>query len=341
MTSDYLNPKLPRLLKSDRFLKMVLLIGALILFLPWIAFTTGSGLVTAIDPNERVQTLTAPVSGFIRTWHVKEGQRLKKGDLIAELSDNDTNLLERYEREKNAALANLRSAELMRDTAKINLDRQFKLFEQGLSARKEYEKAKIDYSKHEMEVAKALVGLTKSETQLSRQSSQEVRAPRDGVVIRVLPGERGQLIKDGTPIAVFSPDISTAAVELWVDGNDASMVVPGQKARVQFEGWPSLQVAGWPSIAINTFEAKVYLVDQATSYQGKFRVLLVPDGNWPSQKILRIGNHTRGFIQLSNSFILREIWRQLNNFPAFQEPISDELNQILKTKVQSKGESKK
>lgn len=332
----HLDPKLPPFLKSNRLLRIVITVSVLFLFLPWIAFTTGKGQITAINPNERVQTLTAPVSGFIRTWHVKEGQRLKKGDLIAELSDNDINLLERYDREKNASIANLKSAELMRDTAKINLDRQLNLFKQGLSARKEYEKAKIEYSKLEMEVAKALVSLTKSETQFSRQSSQEVRAPRDGVVTRVLPGERGQLIKDGTPIAVFSPDIETPAVELWVDGNDASMVVPGQKARVQFEGWPSLQIAGWPSVAINTFEAKVYLVDQASSYEGKFRVLLVPDGQWPSQKILRIGNHSRGFIQLSGSFVLREIWRQLNNFPAFQEPISDELNQILNSKKETK-----
>lgn len=336
MSNRYLDPQLPYLLKSRKFVWTVLSISVFILFLPWVAFTTGRGQVTAIDPNERVQSLTAPVSGFIRTWHVKEGQRLKKGDLIAELSDNDMNLLERYERETKASLAGLKSAELMRDTAKINLDRQYKLFQQGLSARKEYEKAKIEFSKLEMEAAKALVNFTKSQTQLSRQSSQEVRAPRDGVIIRVLPGERGQLIKEGTPIAIFSPDITTPAVELWVDGNDASMIVPGQKARVQFEGWPSLQIAGWPSIAINTFEAEVYLVDQASSHQGKFRVLLIPGAKWPSQKILRIGNHTKGYIQMTNSFILREIWRQVNNFPIFQDPISDELNQILQPKEEAK-----
>lgn len=336
MNTKYLEPKLPFLLKSKLFIKILVALSVLFLFLPWISFTTGRGQVTAIDPNERVQTLTAPVSGFIKTWHVKEGQRLLRGELIAELSDNDANLLERYERERNASRANLESAELMRDTAKINLERQLRLFNQGLSARKEYEKAKIEFSKLEMEVAKALVNLTKSETQLSRQSSQQIRAPRNGVVIRVLPGERGQLIKEGTPIAVFSPDITTHAVELWVDGNDASMIVPGQNARVQFEGWPSLQIAGWPSIAINTFEAKVYLVDQASSHHGKFRVLLIPEGKWPSQKILRIGNNSRGFIQMTDSFILREIWRQLNNFPIFQDPISDELNQILNSQKEAK-----
>jgi multidrug efflux pump subunit AcrA (membrane-fusion protein) len=336
MNRDYLEPRLPGIMKSDKLIKVVLFLGVVIIFMPWIAFTTGSGQVTAIDPNERVQTITAPVSGFIQTWHVKEGQRLKKGDLIATMSDNDANLLQRYQQERGAAKANYDSAILMRDTAKINVERQKSLYDQGLSARKEYEKAKIEFSKLEMEAAKALVAVTKSETLVARQSSQEVRAPRDGVIIRVLPGERGQIIKDGTSIAMFSPDVTLPAVELWIDGNDASMVVPGQKARVQFEGWPSLQIAGWPSIAINTFEAKVHLVDQASSYQGKFRVLLVPSGPWPGQNVLRIGIHARGFIQLSPSFVLREIWRQLNNFPAFQEPISDELGKILQAREAKK-----
>ena len=326
-------PQLPFGLDSDKLLIIAAIVFVVVLFLPWIAFSTGSGLVTAIDPNERVQSITAPVSGFIREWYVKEGQEVKKGELIAELSDNDPDLLERFQREKNAAQAGLKSAQLMMTTAEINLKRQQSLVQQGLSARKEFEKAKIDFSKHEMEVAKALVNLTKAETQLSRQASQKVLAPRNGIVIRILPGERGQLIKAGAGIAVFSPEVTRPAVEMWIDGNDASMILPGQEAQVQFEGWPSLQIAGWPSLAINSFPAKVYLVDQASSYKGKFRVLLVPDGNWPSKKILRLGIHTKGYIQLADSFISRELWRKLNNFPAFPEPIQDELQKLLQSKI--------
>ena len=333
MTREELTvPKLPFDFKNQRSWGILFGGLSLILLLPWIAFSTGQGLVTAIDPNERVQSITAPVTGFIRLWHAKEGQRLKRGDLIAELSDNDPNLLNRLMQERDAAKAAHTSATLMRDTAMLNLERQKKLFEQGLSARKDYEKSKIEYSKHEMDVAKALVTLTKAETQLSRQSSQEVRAPLDGVIVRVLPGERGQLIKGGSPIAVFAPDVTKPAVELWIDGNDSALVQPGQRAQIQFEGWPSLQIAGWPSVAINTFPGKVHLVDRASSSKGRFRVLIVPDGNWPSQNVLRLGVHAKGYIQLSNSFILRELWRQLNDFPAFDEPITDELAHLLKEK---------
>jgi biotin carboxyl carrier protein len=326
---ELVTPKTPIDFKTNSRLVIILIILGTMLVLPWVAFTTGNGQVTAINPNERIQSLTAPVTGFIRVWNVKEGDRVKAGDPIVQLTDNDPAFLDRLTRERDAAKSGLESAKLMMETANINNERQQKLFDQGLSPRTEFEKAKIEFSKMQLEYAKAVATLTKAETQLSRQSTQNVIAPRDGTIIRIIPGEMGQLIKAGSPIVVFSPDVSLPAVELWVDGNDAALVLPGQKAMVQFEGWPALQIAGWPSLAIGAFPAKVHLVDQASSHQGNFRVLLVPDGAWPSQNILRLGINARGYITLSNSFIAREIWRQLNGFPPITDPIKDELNRML------------
>lgn len=336
-TSDFLKPKLSWIPTTSRTLWILGLSVLFCLFLPWIAFTTGNGVVTSIDPNERPQRLNAPVDGFVKTWHVKEGQFLKKNDLIAELTDNDPLLLDRYDQEREAAKLALESAILMRDTAKLNLDRQFKLFKDGLSARKDYEKAKIDYSKLEMEIAKSQVTLTKSESQYSKQSSQVIRAPRDGWVIRLLPGELGQLIKKGSAVAVFAPKVHSPAMELWVDGVYAPVVQPGQTARIQFEGWPTLQIPGWPSVAINTFPGKVHLVDQASSSGGKFRVLVVPDGKWPSDAVLRLGLNARGYIRLSDSFVLREIWRQLNDIPALQDPYRTEIEELSSGSQNKKG----
>ena len=330
-----IRPRLPFAPTKNNTLKAILACFILFMFCPWIAFTVGKGQITAINPNERVQTITAPIGGFIKTWHVNEGDRVEEGQLIADLVDNDPSLLDRLEREKNAATTGLASAQLMMDTARIDLKRQKSLFEDGLSSRKDYEKAKIEYSKLSVEHSKNITTLTKSETQLSRQSTQRIVAPRNGTITRILPGEKGILIKAGKPIAIFAPDVKTPAVELWVDGNDASMLSPGQKAELQFEGWPAIQIAGWPSIAIGTFKGKVHLIDQASSHDGKFRVLLVPAAEWPSQKILRLGVHAKGYIKLRDSFVFKEFWRQLNGFPPVLEPIQDELNRMLSSKDSS------
>lgn len=333
-------PRLPFLPTKPSNLKFAGIVFVILMFTPWIAFTVGKGQITAINPNERVQSITAPLGGFIRTWHVKEGDMVEEGQVIADLVDNDPALLNRLEREKDAAKTGLASAQLMMDTARIDLERQKKLFDQGLSSRKDYEKAKIEYSKLSVEHSKNLAVLTKSETQLSRQSTQRVVAPRKGTITRILPGERGMLIKAGSPIAIFAPAVITPAVELWVDGNDASMLKPGQKAELQFEGWPALQIAGWPSLAIGTFKGKVHLVDQASSHEGKFRVLLVPESKWPSQNFLRLGVHAKGYIRLRDSFLLKEIWRQLNGFPPVLEPVKDELNRMLSMKENTLDDEK-
>jgi multidrug efflux pump subunit AcrA (membrane-fusion protein) len=329
MSNSWLKPDLPFKFLSKRFLIPVLLLILMILASPWSVFTVTDGRVTSLDPAERVQPITAPVNGFVNKWYVIEGQKVKQGDPIAELSDNDESLVERLQKELEAAQSGVDSAKLMMDTGLINLERQKKLFEQGLSARKDYENAKIDYSKLSMEHAKSLATLTKAQTQLSRQQMQKVLAPRDGVITRIVPTIKGQILSTGSPLAVLVPNLSKKAIEVWVEGNDAPLILPGQKARVQFEGWPAIQVPGWPSLAIGTFEARVHIQDLASSQKGKFRVLLIPEGNWPSETFVRLGAKVRAYIHLTPSFVAKEIWRQLNSFPIPNEALQDELNDLL------------
>lgn len=325
-----LRPRTPIVLRRKNFRWVLLTLCLILPLLPWTSFTTGQGQVTAIDPNERIQSLTATVNGFVGKWYIREGEVVKEGQLLAEIVDNDPSILDRYQQEKDAAEEGLKSSKLMMDTAQIDLDRQRRLYEQGLSARKDYEKAKIEFSKLSVEYSKNLATLTKAQTQLSRQSSQKIVAPSNGVVTRIFPAERSQLIKSGTPIAVFAPEITTPAIEVWIDGNDVALLQAGQSAMVQFEGWPSIQIAGWPSLAIGAFKARVHLVDQASSSKGKFRVLLVPVDSWPSNQVLRLGSHGKAYIHLARNTVGWELWRQLNGFPAFFEPIEDELKILAK-----------
>lgn len=331
--APYLTPPPITLVRRRWIIYILLLLLVLIILLPWHMFTTGMGRVTALEPNERIQEINAPVTGFIKKWHVNEGRYVQKNELLVELVDADPSLIERIETELEAARTALRSSELTLETADLNLRRQAQLLKEGLTARKDYEKAKIEVSKFQVEVSKAMSTLAKAETQVSRQRTQKVTAPRDGRVLRIIPGEGNQLIKSGDSLLVFAPEVSTPAVEMWISGNDIPFIRRGQNARLQFEGWPSVQVPGWPSVAIGTFNAKVFLVDYASSYQGKFRVLLVPSEVWPSKNFLRLNAHAKGIIYLRKSLLGVEIWRQLNDFPVIEGPILDELSRLLSNKA--------
>lgn len=62
---------------------------------PWIQTAPGSGQIIALDPTNRVQSVTASLSGRIKRWHVQEGSNVRQGDPLVELSDNDPQYTER------------------------------------------------------------------------------------------------------------------------------------------------------------------------------------------------------------------------------------------------------
>jgi len=88
-------------IRSPRFIKrltkfcilsfVALIIG--LLFLPWQQFVKASGRVIAYDPLERTVVLEAPLSGRLEKSYIYDGKRVKKGDLLFELEDNDPELL--------------------------------------------------------------------------------------------------------------------------------------------------------------------------------------------------------------------------------------------------------
>lgn len=160
--------------------------------------------------------------------------------------------------------------------------------------------------------------LTESLTKLERQKTQVVLAPRTGYVLRVHAASSADFLSQGDPLIELIPDTGALAAELWVRGNDAPLIAPGRKVRLQFEGWPAVQFAGWPSVAVGTFGGVVRVVDRQASSDGRFRVLVVPDEDdepWPDRRFLRQGARANGWVLLENVRLGYEIWRQLNAFP--------------------------
>lgn len=58
-----------------------------ILFLPWQQNIRGRGVLTALDPSHRPQTIETAIPGRIKKWHIMEGQFVNKGDTILSLSE--------------------------------------------------------------------------------------------------------------------------------------------------------------------------------------------------------------------------------------------------------------
>ncbi len=168
------------------------------------------------------------------------------------------------------------------------------------------------------EIASAAASLQQMEIRIPRQNTQSIRAPRDGTILRLLAQPGSELLKAGDPLAILVPESSNRVVELWVKGNDMPLISPGNKVRLQFEGWPAIQFVGWPSVAVGTFGGEVALVDATDNGKGEFRLLVAPDPSdepWPSDRWLRQGVRSHGWVLLNRVTLGFELWRQFNGFP--------------------------
>lgn len=102
-------PRFPRTAARLLCWSFVLLAVAL-LFVPWQQSVPGAGQVVALDPLERPQTIQATIPGFIDEWYVREGSRVKQGDRLLVIRDNDPQLLERLRQGVQAAKDKLAAA---------------------------------------------------------------------------------------------------------------------------------------------------------------------------------------------------------------------------------------
>jgi multidrug efflux pump subunit AcrA (membrane-fusion protein) len=311
--------KLPNPLKilSKLIIYSIIFVILVLALTPWQQTSKGFGSIIANDPNNRTQEINSPISGKIKKWHVRDGAKVKQNDIIAEIVDNDPQILERIKAERDAKKRKLDVAQIASETAKINYERQNELFLKGLSSRRDFEEAKIEYKKLLSSKETAASELAESETKLSRQENQIIYAPKDGVILKVTAGDNATIVQAGDKIATFAPDLTDPAIELYVNSNDIPLIYEGRKVRLQFEGWPAVQFSGWPSLAIGTFGGIVSAVDSSISENGKFRIIIKKpdDENWPDQKFLRHGTKAYGWVLLNEVKIGYEIWRQINSFP--------------------------
>lgn len=160
--------------------------------------------------------------------------------------------------------------------------------------------------------------LHSSEITLARQNMQRIVAPRAGTIFRLPVNSESQIIKQGDPLLIIVPHTSQRAVELWVDGRDAPLITSKSSVRLEFEGWPAIQVPGWAQVGVGTFEGEIAFVDPTDNGSGNFRIMVVHKPGspaWPSPRFLRQGISAKGWVLLQRVTIGYELWRLLNGFP--------------------------
>ncbi|WP_394754661.1 HlyD family secretion protein [Crenothrix sp.] len=102
-------------------LVLFLLLLIFLMLTPWQQNVRGYGRVIAFIPYERQQFIDAPIEGRIAHWLVTEGTRVKKGQVLAQMLDNDPHFLQRIEAEKKVVLERQAAVDRRLQTLQVQL----------------------------------------------------------------------------------------------------------------------------------------------------------------------------------------------------------------------------
>jgi len=164
------------------------------------------------DVKTRQNVLIYPeMAGALQRVYVKEGQRVKKGQLLASIDDGGM----------SSQVSQLKTqAEL----AKTTFERQKRLWDQKIGSEIQYLQAKSSYEATENAVKQAQSQLGKS----------TIRAPFSGIIDDVIK-EQGTVVSPGPGAEVFRiVNLSDMYITVDVPENNLGSISKGKEAKVYF-----------------------------------------------------------------------------------------------------------
>jgi RND family efflux transporter MFP subunit len=194
------------------------------------------------------------VSGIVRNIYVKNGDLVRKGDLLAKLDDSE--LSARYRLE----VANLDNYQTILKYAKIDLDRSKILVDKEFTSVQSY-----DNSLKEYEIARARVASQKAAVDFASTELgfTKIYAPISGVIGSVSTQE-GETVMSAFTSPTFVTIIDLDRIEVWtyVDETDIGKVETGQEASFTVDTYSGTNFKG----RVSAIYPKAEIRDNVVNY---------------------------------------------------------------------------
>jgi RND family efflux transporter MFP subunit len=228
------------------------------------AVLTASGYVVA----QRKAAVASKATGRLEYLDVVEGDRVKKGQVLARIEDSD------IKASLDQARANLQMNQADLKDATQWLDRQKKLLESGVSTQSDYDAAEARYRRvlASIDVAKATV--VGAEVALENTL---IRAPFDGTVL-TKNADVGEMVAPMAASAssksavVTIADMGSLQVEADVSESNIERIVPDQPCEITLDAYPAIRYEGYVAKVVPTADrakATVMVKVGFKSYDGK------------------------------------------------------------------------
>ncbi|MGA0430556.1 MAG: efflux RND transporter periplasmic adaptor subunit [Flavobacteriaceae bacterium] len=279
-----------------------------------VAYDTESAIITSIErktvvtgkviPEDEVE-IKPQISGIIEQILVEEGDQVQMGDLLARIKvvPNEQSL--------SNAEGRLASLELVLENAKIEFDRNQKLFEKEIISLREYQTAQLSYGRAQQDVVNA-----KNDLQIIRSGSAggsatantNIRATVPGTILEIPVKEGDQVIEsntfnNGTTIARIA-DLNRMIFEGMVD--------EGEVGKLEVE-MPLVVNLG--AIQGKDFEAKLkFIAPKGVEEQGAVKFKIEGDVYLDESVLVRAGYSANASIVLERKDSIMAIPESLLQF---------------------------
>ncbi len=170
--------------------------------------------------------LSFRTSGLIIKLNVLVGDKIKKGQLLAQLDLNDLQL--NYQKAKSSE----QSSRSQLETAKSSFERVKKLYQANSASLNDYEQAKNGYLS-----AQSFYKTAKKTAELQKRQIKyaKIIAPTSGV-ISAINGEMNEFVPAGNPVIIMNSRNDDIEVVIGVTENYISKIANGDEASVVFSG---------------------------------------------------------------------------------------------------------
>ena len=224
---------------------------------------SGSGKVQA----KKDVKIGAMVPGLIISLPVKDGDLVKKGQLLVQIDPSE------YKSAVAQATAQLNSAKASFEQAKLLHERQQKLFEKSLTSKEQYDASLTQYNVAKAQYDQSQASLRQAEDLLAKTT---ITAPMDGKITELLKKE-GEMVTGATynPTEIMTiSDLSAFEVEVEVDETDIAETKLVQEAKIKIDAFPDTSFKGEVSEIGNTAKVTGYgTQDQVVNFLVKVLIL--------------------------------------------------------------------
>lgn len=220
-----------------------------------------------IQPEVQV-VITPEVSGEIITLPVKEGSRVKRGELLMKIKPDIYAAL----RDRSAAELSSSKASLERSSSEFK--RADELYNKGLISKSELEQSSTSFEVMKAQYDQAEAALKQADENLRKTT---IYSPMDGTVseLKVELGERvlGTSQFQGTTVMTVA-DLSKMEARVDVGENDVVQISLGDTTRIDVDAFPERKLTGLVYQIGNSAKAKgLGTQEEVTNFEVRIRIL--------------------------------------------------------------------